>query len=308
MSHAAEWVPESHHDLGFASRVVHRLLHFSKHLWLFYVLNGFAAFPAVAVFIFRPRLFARGMGIAWCACVATCTLLDVMRLLRHCYPDGWSLWRLTFETGGAKAIAWDTIGLICLYSAMFGVYLLDGDRELACLVIMPGLIAANSLLSVWLIASSILRRSCILLKVKTSSPFSWRQDDDTSRASQCSACVICLEAFAETEMVVKLPCEHVFHPKCIRPWLKTSSQCPYRCTADTVKHARSPDPLQVVIVTQNADEEEQAHAEDEGKDWVVPTEGEDSVECIDKLQQALIPAFDEEEQEWEKQALESRVL
>jgi len=61
-------------------------------------------------------------------------------------------------------------------------------------------------------------------------------------------------------------------------------------------------------VTQNADEEEQAHAEDEGKDWVVPTEGEDSVECIDKLQQALIPAFDEEEQEWEKQALESRVL
>ena len=43
-----------------------------------------------------------------------------------------------------------------------------------------------------------------------------------------NVCSICLENFKKGECYKKLVCNHVFHKKCIDPWLKKDhSDCPY---------------------------------------------------------------------------------
>jgi len=42
-------------------------------------------------------------------------------------------------------------------------------------------------------------------------------------------CTICLEDFREQESVTLLPCGHLFHKDCIRPWLDRDHRCPLRC-------------------------------------------------------------------------------
>ncbi|KAI8057939.1 hypothetical protein BDF22DRAFT_662958 [Syncephalis plumigaleata] len=39
-------------------------------------------------------------------------------------------------------------------------------------------------------------------------------------------CAICTDDFTPEEQARKLPCEHIYHDGCIRPWLKQSSTCP----------------------------------------------------------------------------------
>lgn len=39
-------------------------------------------------------------------------------------------------------------------------------------------------------------------------------------------CAICLERFKENEMVKVLKCKHMFHEKCLVPWLKKRRTCP----------------------------------------------------------------------------------
>ena len=39
-------------------------------------------------------------------------------------------------------------------------------------------------------------------------------------------CAICLTDTAIGETVSRLPCNHVFHKKCIQPWLRQASTCP----------------------------------------------------------------------------------
>jgi hypothetical protein len=39
-------------------------------------------------------------------------------------------------------------------------------------------------------------------------------------------CSVCKEDLASGEVVVRLPCKHLYHDDCIVPWLKTSSSCP----------------------------------------------------------------------------------
>ncbi|XP_077216732.1 RING/U-box superfamily protein [Tasmannia lanceolata] len=39
-------------------------------------------------------------------------------------------------------------------------------------------------------------------------------------------CVICREELGERREVCELPCEHMFHWECIRPWLKKANTCP----------------------------------------------------------------------------------
>ena len=45
--------------------------------------------------------------------------------------------------------------------------------------------------------------------------------------SASDRCVMCLENFRGDESVRVLPCRHVFHPDCIRPWLRRSEICPH---------------------------------------------------------------------------------
>lgn len=39
-------------------------------------------------------------------------------------------------------------------------------------------------------------------------------------------CAVCKDQFESHEMVIELPCEHIFHDDCIKPWLKLNSTCP----------------------------------------------------------------------------------
>ncbi|CAF3643150.1 unnamed protein product [Rotaria sp. Silwood1] len=46
-------------------------------------------------------------------------------------------------------------------------------------------------------------------------------------------CTICLSEYKTGETVKRLRCKHIFHPECIDPWLKTSTQCPICRSAQT---------------------------------------------------------------------------
>ncbi|CAF1472256.1 unnamed protein product [Rotaria sordida] len=49
----------------------------------------------------------------------------------------------------------------------------------------------------------------------------------TSKSSSTDEkCAICLSEYKTGEIVKRLRCKHFFHPECINPWLKTSTQCP----------------------------------------------------------------------------------
>lgn len=53
-------------------------------------------------------------------------------------------------------------------------------------------------------------------------------------------CLICLDDIAINEYVYKLPCNHIFHARCIEPWLKTHTTCPKcrYCLKDSVKNGK----------------------------------------------------------------------
>jgi len=39
-------------------------------------------------------------------------------------------------------------------------------------------------------------------------------------------CTVCFEGFCKGEIIRKLPCGHIFHNKCIKPWLRVNIKCP----------------------------------------------------------------------------------
>ena len=40
-------------------------------------------------------------------------------------------------------------------------------------------------------------------------------------------CIVCQLDFEAEDSTIKLPCSHVFHVECLRPWLSRSKKCPY---------------------------------------------------------------------------------
>ena len=42
-------------------------------------------------------------------------------------------------------------------------------------------------------------------------------------------CCICLENLVPGDDAQKLPCDHIFHTRCIAEWLQGSRFCPFRC-------------------------------------------------------------------------------
>jgi len=44
-------------------------------------------------------------------------------------------------------------------------------------------------------------------------------------------CTICIENLETNERVIKLKCEHMFHPKCINQWINIHERCP-NCNLD----------------------------------------------------------------------------
>ena len=39
-------------------------------------------------------------------------------------------------------------------------------------------------------------------------------------------CIICQETFGIDAELIKMPCKHEYHGKCIRHWLSVSTTCP----------------------------------------------------------------------------------
>ena len=48
------------------------------------------------------------------------------------------------------------------------------------------------------------------------------------------SCVICLESLNNSEELVTLNCEHIFHKDCLEPWLNNNNRnCPL-CRTDII--------------------------------------------------------------------------
>ncbi len=50
---------------------------------------------------------------------------------------------------------------------------------------------------------------------------------EITAVAEPQGCSVCTEAFVEGEKLRKLPCDHLFHPSCIDPWLlERAVTCP----------------------------------------------------------------------------------
>ena len=57
--------------------------------------------------------------------------------------------------------------------------------------------------------------------------------ESVAGAAVCGECVICQVALAPGDVMRTLGCFHVFHDRCLEPWLLQRSSCP-QCTANVV--------------------------------------------------------------------------
>mmetsp|Transcript_60187 Transcript_60187/g.176627 ORF Transcript_60187/g.176627 Transcript_60187/m.176627 type:complete len:302 (-) Transcript_60187:17-922(-) len=61
-----------------------------------------------------------------------------------------------------------------------------------------------------------------------------------------STCLVCLDDFEWDDKAAKLTCGHVFHEKCIKPWLLKQALCPLRC--ELGPKALAPEPVATRVV------------------------------------------------------------
>lgn len=55
---------------------------------------------------------------------------------------------------------------------------------------------------------------------------------------ETDTCSICLDFYEHTQIVRQLPCKHIYHVKCIDPWLLVNHVCPL-CKADIFARSSS---------------------------------------------------------------------
>lgn len=48
----------------------------------------------------------------------------------------------------------------------------------------------------------------------------------TATSAPSVVCCICIERFVKGQVLVRLPCNHQFHEKCINVWLDSHHICP----------------------------------------------------------------------------------
>ncbi|XP_008792322.2 E3 ubiquitin-protein ligase RNF181-like [Phoenix dactylifera] len=53
-----------------------------------------------------------------------------------------------------------------------------------------------------------------------------RRAREGDRKDEGERCTICLDAFVPNEHVMMTPCNHMFHPECLVPWVKGHGNCP----------------------------------------------------------------------------------
>lgn len=67
-------------------------------------------------------------------------------------------------------------------------------------------------------------------------------DSSTGEGGHGTSCSICLASFLNGEELISLPCRHLFHPGCIRPWLLRKALCPLckACVRTPLAHGSEP--------------------------------------------------------------------
>eukprot|EP00429_Kryptoperidinium_foliaceum_P008722 CAMPEP_0176025436 /NCGR_PEP_ID=MMETSP0120_2-20121206/12443_1 /TAXON_ID=160619 /ORGANISM="Kryptoperidinium foliaceum, Strain CCMP 1326" /LENGTH=191 /DNA_ID=CAMNT_0017358619 /DNA_START=53 /DNA_END=628 /DNA_ORIENTATION=- len=58
-----------------------------------------------------------------------------------------------------------------------------------------------------------------------------REKFERERHLDLAECELCLEEYKEEDELLRLPCMHLFHSKCVVPWLQKSYSCPV-CNTD----------------------------------------------------------------------------
>lgn len=54
-------------------------------------------------------------------------------------------------------------------------------------------------------------------------PLKVLKEEDINEETDCA---VCKDSFSVGDEVLVIPCEHMFHPDCIKPWLKEHCSCP----------------------------------------------------------------------------------
>lgn len=54
----------------------------------------------------------------------------------------------------------------------------------------------------------------------------FRATDKSFFLARQTDCAVCKDEFSQEEQVTQLPCAHIFHEDCIKPWLKMNGTCP----------------------------------------------------------------------------------
>lgn len=71
---------------------------------------------------------------------------------------------------------------------------------------------------------------CIGICIFISNCFSILKCKKTKRISSENLlnkeCSICLDNYNPTDKIIKLPCNHIYHQKCINEWFSKSKSCP----------------------------------------------------------------------------------
>ncbi|CAD8153517.1 unnamed protein product [Paramecium pentaurelia] len=47
-------------------------------------------------------------------------------------------------------------------------------------------------------------------------------------------CSICCNQFQKDELIMQLPCKHIYHKSCVDSWLQSSTKCP-NCRSDVLE-------------------------------------------------------------------------
>jgi len=78
--------------------------------------------------------------------------------------------------------------------------------------------------------------------------------DSDAQGEETELCPVCLSSYELDEMLLRLPCEHLFHEQCIARWLQQDSSCP-QCRFNLLSGNTPPTRAAVVPVTRSEDPE-----------------------------------------------------
>jgi len=62
--------------------------------------------------------------------------------------------------------------------------------------------------------------------VGVASDLKLREFSDTDLSTDGEVCSVCLSAYDAPDVLIRLPCDHLFHEHCISRWLQQDGSCP----------------------------------------------------------------------------------